>query len=85
MSIEDTIGYQNEGETCIVCGKGLKPGEALATMHQDGSKLPICCPLCFESYQKDPHPYLERLAKRTLLREIRNPDGTSPGQSALNE
>lgn len=85
MSIEDTIGYQNEGESCIVCGKGLKPGEALATMHQDGSKLPICCPLCLEAHQKDSKPYLERLAKRTLLREMRNTSGNLPGQSALNE
>lgn len=85
MSIEDTIGYRDQGETCVVCGKGLRPGEALATMHQDGSKLPICCPLCLETYQKDPKPCLERLARRTLLRQRRNSDGTPPGQSDLNE
>ncbi len=85
MSIEDTIGYRDEGETCVVCGQGLRPGEALATLHQDGRKLPICCPLCLEAYQKDPKLYLERLARRTLLRELRNSDGTPPGQSALNE
>jgi hypothetical protein len=42
-------------------------------MHQGESKLPICCPLCFEAYQVDPKPYLER-AKRALLRELRNLD-----------
>lgn len=52
MSLEDNIGYRDEGETCVVCGKGLRPGEALATMHQEGRKLPICCPLCLEAYQK---------------------------------
>ena len=81
MSIEDTIGYQNEGESCVVCGKGLKSGEVLATLHKDGSKLPICCPLCLEAYQKDSKPYLDRLAKRTLLREMGNGAGTTPGQS----
>ncbi len=76
MSFGDNIGYLNEGDTCVVCGKALKPGEALATMHEGESKLLICCPLCFEAYQKDPHPYLERLAKQTLLRELhRPPDG----------
>ena len=30
MSREDTIGYQNEGETCAVCDKGLRRDEALA-------------------------------------------------------
>jgi len=74
MSIEDTIDYNNEGQTCIVCGKGLRPGEALAKMHQGESKLPICCPLCLEAYQKDPQPYLDRFAKRALLRELRNPE-----------
>lgn len=85
MSIEDTIGYLNEGETCVVCGKGLRPGEALATMHQGGSRLPICCPLCLEAYQQDPKPYLERLARRILLRELLKPEDAPPGQSPLNE
>ena len=51
-----------------------RPGEALAKMHQGESTLPICCPLCLEAYQKDPQPYLDRLAKRALLRELRNPE-----------
>ena len=72
MSIEDTLDYRNEGETCVVCGKTIHPGEALATLHEGASKLPICCPLCLEAYQKDPGPFLERLAKRTLLRELRD-------------
>jgi hypothetical protein len=43
-------------------------------MHQGESKLPICRPLCLEAYQKDPQPYLDRFAKRALLRELRNPE-----------
>jgi hypothetical protein len=73
MSLGDNIGYGDEGETCVVCGRGLQPHQALAIMHKDGRKLPICCPLCLEAYQKDPKPYLERLANRALLRELRNP------------
>ena len=82
MSIEDNIGCGEEGKTCIVCGKGLRPGEALATIHQTGSKLPICCPLCLEAYQKDPKSYLERLARRTFRQELRNSSGSSPSQSS---
>jgi hypothetical protein len=85
MSLGDTIDYGNEGETCVVCGKGLRPGEALATMHQEGHKLPICCPLCLEAYQKDPKPYLERLARRSLLRELRKSESAPPGQSGLSQ
>jgi hypothetical protein len=71
MSIEDTIGYHADQPTCVVCGKGLKPGEALATLYHGGSKLPICCPLCLEAYEQDPKPCLERLAKQTLRDELR--------------
>ena len=85
MSLEDTIGYGDEGGTCVVCGKGLRPGEALATLHAEGRKLPICCPLCLEAYQKDPKPYLERLAKHTFLDEMRKTDDMPPTNSPLNE
>ena len=74
MSIEDTIGYEDPLTSCVVCGKGLRPGEALATMYQGESKLPICCPLCLEAYQNDPKPYLERLTKRALYWELRGKD-----------
>ena len=73
MSMGDLIGYEDSADSCIVCGKGLHPGEALAKMHQGESKLPICCPLCLEAYQKEPKLYLDRFAKRALLRELRNP------------
>ena len=79
MSVEDTIGFLNDGESCLVCGKSLKAGEALVAMRQGESRLPICCPLCLEAYQKDPNPYLERLAKQTLLRELRR---ASNGESS---
>lgn len=39
-------------------------------MHESGSKLPICCPLCLEAYQKEPKLYLERLAKLGFLDEL---------------
>lgn len=72
MIFGDTLDSRHEGDVCVVCGKALKPGEAVDTMHNSGSKLPICCPLCLEAYQKDPKSYLERLAKRTFQQELRN-------------
>ncbi len=71
MTLGDSIGYDDEGQTCVVCGKALRPGEALATMHREGRKLPICCPLCFEAYQRDPKKYLELLAERALAQELK--------------
>ncbi len=78
MSIPDSIGSLHEGHSCIVCGKALRAGEALAAMYQGENKLPICCPLCLEAYQQDPNPYLERWAKRTLLGELLRPSGAEP-------
>lgn len=71
MNMEDSIGYDREEETCVVCGKAIRPGEALAKLPSGKSKLPICCPLCLEAYQRDPKPFLEQLARRTLLQELR--------------
>ena len=71
MSLGDSVDDRVEGESCVVCGKGLRSGEALATLHREGLRLPICCPLCLEEYEKDPKPYLERLAQRILRREVR--------------
>jgi hypothetical protein len=73
MNMEDLMGYEDSSPSCIVCGKGLRPGEATVKLCQGERKLPICCPLCLEAYQKDPQPYLDRFAKRALLRELRNP------------
>jgi hypothetical protein len=85
MSLEDTIGYQNEGEACVVCGKGLRRDEALAHMHHEGQRFPICCPLCLEAWEKDPKPYIQRLAKRALLRELRKSGAMPPPTSPLSE
>src|SRR5215470_17718147 len=71
MSLEDTIGYQNEGEACVVCGKGLRRDEALAYMHHEGQRFPICCPLCLEAWEKDPKPYIP------ATRQTRPPARTS--------
>ncbi len=70
MSVEEMIDNRCEGEVCVVCGKSIRPGEVLATLHQKGCKLPICCPLCLEAYQTDSKTYLERLARKTFLKEL---------------
>lgn len=80
MSIEDTIGYQRDETLCLVCGKRLKPAEALAVRHEKGRRLPICCPLCLETYQKNPAFYLARWAKRVVVGELRQSTDTPPAE-----
>jgi len=45
--------------------------DAFVKLHEGERKIPICCPLCFETYQKDPKPYLERWAQQTFDQELR--------------
>lgn len=71
MNADYPTGADRGEDVCVVCGKGLRPGEALARLPSGTSKLPICCPLCLEAYQQDPTRYLEQLARQTLLQELR--------------
>ncbi|MBI2926338.1 MAG: hypothetical protein HYY24_11630 [Verrucomicrobia bacterium] len=71
MSLEDTIGYQHEVETCVVCGKNVEHGGGFARIHYGELKVAVCCPLCQETFQADPKPYLKRLGKVIAYRELR--------------
>ena len=63
MSIEDTIGYQPDVPTCVVCRKNVQGERGFARINHHGTMLNLCCPHCLESFQSDPSPYLARLAK----------------------
>ena len=70
MSLEDTIGYRNEAPACAVCGKNVQNGGGFARIKQGECMLELCCPLCLETFQKDPAPYLKRLQRADYFREI---------------
>ncbi len=71
MSIEDTIGYQHDVESCIVCGKNVEHGGGFAKINHHGSMVNLCCPLCQEAFQTNPAPYLARRTKALAYRELR--------------
>ncbi|MEK7674354.1 MAG: hypothetical protein AAB676_00795 [Verrucomicrobiota bacterium] len=71
MSIEDTIGYQNEAETCVVCGKGVEGNRGFARVNHGGIMVNLCCPGCMETFEKDPEPHMARLRKVFEYRELR--------------
>ena len=54
MSLEDTIGYQNETPTCIVCGKNVEGGGGFARVNHKGIMVNLCCPGCMETFSKAP-------------------------------
>lgn len=77
MSIEDTIGYQDPDEFCIVCGKNVTHGGGFSRINHEGTKVNLCCPLCLETFERDPAPHLAKLARileQRALRGINKPD-----------
>lgn len=70
MSMEDTIGYRNDAPACAVCGKNVQNGGGFARIKQGERMLELCCPLCLETFQKDPTPHLKRLQRSDYFREL---------------
>jgi hypothetical protein len=72
MSIEDTIGYQNDVESCVVCGKNVEHGGGFARINYKGIMVNLCCPFCLDAFQKDATPHMERLRKVLHHRALRD-------------
>jgi hypothetical protein len=70
MSIEDTIGYRNRVLTCVVCGKNVENGGGFAKIKRGEVMLELCCPLCLETFQKSPEPFLKRAKRIGYFREL---------------
>lgn len=70
MSLEDTIGFKNTARTCVVCGKNVENGGGFARIKNGPTMLELCCPLCLETFQKDPEPHLKRLHRANYFREL---------------
>lgn len=72
MSIEDTIGYQNETPTCVVCGKNVEGGGGFARINHKGIMVNLCCPGCMETFANDPEPHMARLRRVLEYRALRD-------------
>lgn len=70
MSIEDTIGYKNMVPACVVCGKNVANGGGFARIKRGNAMLELCCPLCLETFQNGPEPFLKRLQRADYFREL---------------
>ena len=81
MSVEDTIGYQDPVESCVVCGKNVEHGGGFARVNHHGTMVNLCCPQCMGTFEKDPAPYTSRLAKILSYRALQGL--TRPGKIEL--
>lgn len=62
---------------CAVCGKSVGHGEGFSHLNIEGQMIALCCPLCFETFQKAPAEYLGRRAVRKISDDKRPPGSFS--------
>ena len=62
--MNDTDEIENWDLHCIVCQKSVDHGGGMAHFKVEGEMVALCCPLCIETFNKDPKHYL-------MLRVIR--------------
>ena len=58
MSELENADIENWDHLCIVCGKSVDHGGGLAHIKAGARMIALCCPLCFETFNKDPKHYL---------------------------
>ena len=71
MSIEDTIGTQDDTPACVLCGKNVQGDRGFARINHGGIMVNLCCPHCLETFQKDPEPYMAKLSKIESYRALK--------------
>jgi ribosomal protein L24E len=71
MGLEDIIGQTDENDACIVCEKPVRYGTGFAHIKHEGKMVTLCCPLCMETFQKNPKPYLIKRQAREIERSLK--------------
>lgn len=56
--MDDTIGIKNWDEHCIVCNKSVERGGGICHIKVEERMIALCCPLCIETFNKEPRHYL---------------------------
>ncbi len=51
---------------CAVCGKSVGNNESFSHLKVENAMIALCCPLCFETFQKDRAKYLGRRVARKV-------------------
>jgi YHS domain-containing protein len=91
MSIDDVLVTQidGSGETCAVCGKSVAGASGHVRLKYGESMVALCCPLCLQTFHKNPSDYLRRLKTRTEVQAILDllspkPVATHPPDASVN-
>ena len=74
--MNETDGSEDWDVHCIVCQKSVDHGGGMAHFNVEGEMVALCCPLCIETFNKNPKHYL---SLRIIRRDQMNLQGKSPG------
>lgn len=58
MTELENADIKNWDHLCIVCGKSGDQGRGLAHIKAGARMIALCCPLCIETFHKNPTKYL---------------------------
>jgi YHS domain-containing protein len=71
MNIEDPIASQHDhGEQCVVCGKSVAGGHGYVRVNYRDRLVALCCPLCQETFQRNPADYIRHQETRDEVKAI---------------
>lgn len=52
---------------CAVCEKAITGGRWFARLNAGGRLLALCCPLCADTFARNPAPYVRRIETYRLM------------------
>lgn len=64
----DATNEEVEFVQCAVCEKAITGGKWFARIKSGQSMVALCCPLCAETFQLNPRPYIRRIETYELMR-----------------
>ena len=72
MSELENADITNWDHMCIVCSKSVDEGGGLAHIKTGARMIALCCPLCIETFNKDPRHYLRLRNAHEISTAIRH-------------
>lgn len=65
--MNDPFSFDTSDDTCVVCGQPVSGGRCYSRILYRERKMALCCPLCLETFQKNPEFYdIAREAAKAL-------------------
>jgi hypothetical protein len=65
----DASNLDCEYVQCAVCEKAIKGGNWFARISHGECMVALCCPLCTDTFQNNPHAYTRRIETLEFMRQ----------------